>query len=91
MNYKGKLYGKVAGKYIEMTPTVEDMENRIKSLESAIETTITGMEWNAENEPLTFSKSDYEHLWIVTGKQSLLRLVLVVRYHLTHLMQELDM
>ena len=34
MEYKGKLYAKVCGKYIECTETVEQLESRIKELES---------------------------------------------------------
>ena len=34
MEYKGKLYAKVGGKYIECTETVEQLESRIKELEN---------------------------------------------------------
>ena len=37
MEYKGKLYAKVGGKYIECTETVEQLESRIKELEQTIE------------------------------------------------------
>lgn len=34
MEYKGKLYAKVNGKYIECTETVQQLESRIKELEN---------------------------------------------------------
>ena len=34
MEYKGKLYAKINGKYIECTESVEQLENRIKELEN---------------------------------------------------------
>ena len=34
MEYKGKLYAKVGGKFIECTETVQQLESRIKELES---------------------------------------------------------
>jgi hypothetical protein len=34
MEYKGTVYAKIAGKYIECTETIEDLENKIKHLES---------------------------------------------------------
>lgn len=36
MNYKGKLYAKINGKYIECTQTVQDLENEIKSLKKQV-------------------------------------------------------
>ena len=36
MKYEGKVYGKVAGRYIELTQTVEDLENEIKELKSKL-------------------------------------------------------
>ena len=32
MEYTGKLYGKIAGRYIELTQTVEDLEQLIADL-----------------------------------------------------------
>jgi cell division septum initiation protein DivIVA len=37
MEYKGRVYGKVGGKYIELTQTVEDLENEIKSLKEKLQ------------------------------------------------------
>jgi len=37
MEYKGKVYAKIGGKYIACTETVADLENRIKELESQLE------------------------------------------------------
>jgi hypothetical protein len=34
MKYKGKLYAKINGKYIQCTESVEQLENRIKELEN---------------------------------------------------------
>jgi len=31
MKYKGQLYGKVAGKYIALTETADEAENRIRA------------------------------------------------------------
>ena len=42
--------------------TTGELLERYNEAVEAIETTIIGMEWNAENEPITFSKSDYQHL-----------------------------
>jgi len=36
MEYKGKVYAKINGKYIECTQTVEDLEAKIKELESGL-------------------------------------------------------
>ena len=36
MKYKGKVYAKINGKYIECTQTVADLENKIKELESQL-------------------------------------------------------
>lgn len=36
MKYEGKVYGKVAGRYIECTQTVEDLENEIEDLKTAL-------------------------------------------------------
>lgn len=32
MEYKGKLYAKIAGKYIECTESIQDLENKIEQL-----------------------------------------------------------
>jgi cell division protein FtsB len=32
MKYEGKVYGKVAGRYIELTQTVQDLEKLIEDL-----------------------------------------------------------
>ena len=34
MKYEGKVYGKVAGRYIELTQTIEDLENEIAVLKA---------------------------------------------------------
>jgi len=34
MEYKGKLYAKINGKYIQCTESVEQLESRIKELEN---------------------------------------------------------
>ena len=34
MKYEGKLYAKLNGRYIELTQTVEDLENEIAELKS---------------------------------------------------------
>ena len=36
MEYKGKLYAKIGGRYIECTESVEDLENKIKILEQEV-------------------------------------------------------
>ena len=36
MEYKGRLYAKINGKYIECTETVQDLEDKIKYLESRV-------------------------------------------------------
>ena len=37
MEYKGKVYAKINGKYIECTETVQQLEDKISKLESALE------------------------------------------------------
>lgn len=37
MEYQGKLYAKIGGKYIECTETVSDLEDNIKDLELRLE------------------------------------------------------
>jgi len=36
VEYKGKLYAKIGGKYIECTQSVEDLEGRISNLEHVL-------------------------------------------------------
>ena len=40
MKYEGKVYGKVAGRYIELTQTVEDLENEISDLRAALKESV---------------------------------------------------
>lgn len=37
MKYKGKVYAKINGRYIECTQTIEQLENRIKELKAKSE------------------------------------------------------
>lgn len=37
MEYKGKVYAKIGGKYIECTQTIEDLENEIKEYKERID------------------------------------------------------
>ena len=39
MKYEGKLYGKINGKYVEMTETVNDLEAKIERLQGELEQT----------------------------------------------------
>lgn len=43
-------------------PAVPESDKTIQNLVVAIETTITGIEWNSENKPECFRKADAEHL-----------------------------
>jgi len=36
MKYTGKVYAKINGRYLECTQTVDDLENKIKELESQL-------------------------------------------------------
>ena len=36
MEYKGKLYAKINGKYVECTESVQDLENQIEELKNQI-------------------------------------------------------
>jgi len=40
MKYEGKVYGKVAGRYIELTQTVEDLENEISDLRAVLKESV---------------------------------------------------
>lgn len=54
MKYEGKVYGKVRGKYIELTQTIEDLENEIKSLKEKVicdkDMIIDFLKWKDEND-----------------------------------------
>lgn len=62
MKYEGKVYGKVAGRYIELTQTVEDLENDI----------IRFAEWLNENNWFTFQdgkwRYTFEHGTAISNK-----------------------
>ena len=52
MKYNGKIYGKIAGRYIVMTQTVEELENEIESLKNKLQIaieTIKKLEFMIEN------------------------------------------
>lgn len=36
MRYKGNVYGKINGRYIQLTETIEDLENKIEKLEAKV-------------------------------------------------------
>lgn len=44
-------------------------ECKIQELEDAIESTICGMEWNRDEHPENFDKSDHEHLGVLKELQ----------------------
>jgi cell fate (sporulation/competence/biofilm development) regulator YmcA (YheA/YmcA/DUF963 family) len=49
MNYKGKLYAKINGKYIECTQTVQELENEIEQLKKQVSLMPRLLEFYADN------------------------------------------
>jgi hypothetical protein len=54
MEYKGKVYAKINGKYIECTETVQQLEDKISKLESALDKIATGTQPYNEREAFIF-------------------------------------
>ena len=54
MEYKGKVYAKINGKYIECTETVQQSEDKISKLESALDKIANGTQPYNEREAFTF-------------------------------------
>lgn len=54
MEYKGKVYAKINGKYIECTETVQQLEDKISKLESALDKIANGTQPYNEREAFIF-------------------------------------
>ena len=54
MEYKGKVYAKINGKYIECTETVQQLEDKISKLESALDKIANGTQPYNEREAFYF-------------------------------------
>lgn len=54
MEYKGKVYAKINGKYIECTQTIQELEDRISKLEIALDKIATGAQPHNEMEAFVF-------------------------------------
>ena len=54
MEYKGKVYAKINGKYIECTETGQQLEDEISKLESALDKIATGTQPYNEREAFIF-------------------------------------
>ena len=54
MEYKGKVYAKINGKYIECTETVQQLEDKISKLESALDKISNGTQPYNERDAFIF-------------------------------------